>query len=294
MIDKKPFGKTGHNSTRIIFGAAALSILTQNESDKALEILLKYGINHIDTASGYGESELRIGPWMKNHRDKFFLATKLFRRGYDGAKEQIKSCLERLQVSTIDLLQFHNLTKRESWDKVMGPDGALKAAIEAKDAGMIRYIGVTGHGFTVAKMHQLSLEKFDFDSVLLPYNPLMMQDQKYAEDFENLLKICEERNVAVQTIKSLARRPWVSKESKERAYKTWYEPFEKQSDIDRAIDWVLLNRQVFLNTSSDVKLLPKILDAASRFKKGSQGLDIEEEIERSGMEPIFKGRDLIL
>ncbi len=291
MIDKKSFGKTGHNSTRIIFGAAALSILTQNESDKALEILLKYGINHIDTASGYGESELRIGPWMKNHRDKFFLATKLFRRGYDGAKEQIKSCLERLQVSTIDLLQFHNLTKRDSWDKVMGPDGALKAAVEAKDAGMIRNIGVTGHGFTVAKMHQLSLEKFDFDSVLLPYNPIMMQHQKYAEDFENLVKICKERNVAVQTIKSLARRPWVGKE---RVYKTWYEPFDKQSDIDRAVHWVLNLQDVFLNTSSDVKLLPKILDAASRFKISAQSLEIEKEIDRSGMEPIFKGRDLIL
>jgi aryl-alcohol dehydrogenase-like predicted oxidoreductase len=291
MINKKPFGRTGHDSTRIIFGAAALSTVTQEEADQTLEILLKYGINHIDTASGYGESELRIGPWMKNHRNKFFLATKLFRRGYNGAKDQIKSCLERLQVSTIDLLQFHNLTKKESWDKVMGPDGALKAAIEAKDAGMIRNIGVTGHGFTVAEMHKLSLEKFNFAAVLLPYNPMMMQNQKYAEDFENLVKFCKERNVAVQTIKSLARRPWGDKE---KSYKTWYEPFKKQSDIDRAIHWVLNREDVFLNSSSDVKLLPKILDAASRFKIGSQSLEIQEEIDRSGMEPIFKGRDLIL
>ena len=171
------------------------------------------------------------------------MATKLFRRGYHGAKDQIKSCLERLQVSTIDLIQFHNLTKRESWDKVMGQDGALKAAIEARDAGMIRYIGVTGHGFTVAEMHKLSLEKFDFDSVLLPYNPMMISNAKYAEDFENLLKLCKDRNVAVQTIKSLARRPWGHKE---KSYKTWYEPFEDQSDVDRAVHWVLNRQDVFL------------------------------------------------
>ena len=168
---------------------------------------------------------------------------------------------------------------------------ALKAAIEAKDAGMIRYIGVTGHGFTVAKMHKLSLEKFDFDSVLLPYNPMMISNPKYAEDFENLLKLCKDRNVAVQTIKSLARRPWGDKE---KSYKTWYEPFEDQSDVDRAVHWVLNRQDVFLNTSSDVRLLPKILDAAVRFKIGTHDLKTEEETDHWGMEPIFKGRDLIL
>ena len=291
MIAKQKFGNTGHLSTRIIFGAAALSNVTQAEADKTLEVLLKFGINHIDTAAGYGESELRIGPWMEKHRNKFFLATKVFRRSYQETLDQIQSSLERLRVSSIDLIQFHNLTSPNSWKKVMGPDGALKAAVEAREQGLVKNIGVTGHGYTVATMHKQSLEQFKFHSVLLPYNYMMMQNPEYASDFESLLKICKDRKVAVQTIKSLARRPWGKKE---RIRSTWYEPFEDQIDIDRAVHWVLKREGIFLNTSSDIHILPKILDAASRFEIGPLEEEMQEKATKLEMKPIFEGRSLIL
>ena len=290
MITKQKFGNTKHLSTRIIFGAAALSNVTQAEADLTLDVLLKYGINHVDTAAGYGESELRIGPWMTKHRNKFFLATKVFRRRYKETCEQIKQSLERLQVSSIDLIQLHNLTDPRSWDRVMGENGALKALIEAREQGLVKYIGVTGHGFTVADMHMRSLERFEFDSVLLAYNYIMMQNPKYAADFENLLKICNDRGIAFQTIKSLARRPWGKREKK---WNTWYEPFDDQSNIDRAVHWVLRRKGIFLNTSSDIHLLPKILDAASRFEIGPSDEEMQAKVSQFDMKPIFKGRDLL-
>lgn len=291
MIVKQLFGRTGHSSTRTIFGAAALSNVTQDEADQTLEVLLKYGINHIDTAAGYGESELRIGPWMKKHRSKFFLATKVFRRSYKDACDQINHSLKRLQVDKLDLIQIHNLIDLGSWEKVMGPDGALKAIVEAREQDLVNYVGVTGHGYTVAAMHIRSLERFEFDSVLLPYNYMMVQDPKYAADFESLLKLCKDRNVAVQTIKSLAFRPW-GKKKKNRA--TWYEPFEEQINIDSAVHWVLNKEEIFLNTSADIHLLPKILDAATRFEMGPSEEEMQSKTTQLGMKPIFDGRSLIL
>ncbi|MFX0083857.1 MAG: aldo/keto reductase [Candidatus Hodarchaeota archaeon] len=291
MITKQKFGNTGHLSTRTIFGAAALSNVTQDEADETLEVLLKYGINHIDTAAGYGESELRIGPWMEKYRNNFFLATKVFRRRYKDAIKQIEQSLERLRVSTIDLIQLHNLTDPKSWEKVMGENGALKALVEAREQGMVKYIGVTGHGYGVAEMHLRSLGRFEFDSVLLPYNYVMIQNSKYAADFENLLKLCKDRGIAVQTIKSLARRPWGDKE---RIRSTWYEPFEDQTNIDRVVHWVLNREAIFLNTSSDIHLLPKILDAANRFTIGPSEEEMQIKASQLGMAPIFDGRSLIL
>ena len=291
MIVKQLFGNTGHLSTRTIFGAAALRNVTQDEADQTLDVLLKYGINHIDTAAGYGESELRIGPWMEKHRNKFFLATKVFKRSYKDTRDQIELSLKRLQVTTIDLMQIHNLTDPRSWKKVMGPDGALKGIVEAREQDLVKYIGVTGHGYTAAAMHIRSLERFEFDSVLLPYNYMMMQDPQYSADFESLLKLCKDRNVAVQTIKSLAYRPWGNKR---RTRTTWYEPFEDQINIDRAVHWVLNREGIFLNTSADIHLLPKLLDAASRFKIGPLEEEMQSKTSQIGMKPIFDGRSLIL
>lgn len=291
MITKQKFGNTGHLSTRTIFGAAALGNVSQNDADKTLDVLLKYGINHIDTAAGYGDSELRIGPWMEKHRDNFFLATKVFRRRYKETREQIEQSLERLQVNSIDLIQLHNLTDPKSWEQVMGEDGALKALIEAREQGLVKFLGVTGHGLTVGSMHLKSLERFEFDSVLLPYNYVMMQHQNYAVDFENLLNVCKDRGIAFQTIKSLARRPWGKREKK---WNTWYEPFEDQSNIDRAVHWVLRREGIFLNTSSDIHLLPKILDAASRFEIGPSDEEMQKKATQLDMKPIFEGRNLLL
>jgi aryl-alcohol dehydrogenase-like predicted oxidoreductase len=290
MIVKQKFGNTGHLSTRVIFGAAALRDVTQAEADQTLEVLLKYGINHIDTAAGYGDSELRIGPWMEKHRNKFFLATKIFRRRYKEAIKQIEKSLDRLRVSSIDLIQLHNLTDPKSWEIVMGDNGALKALFEAREQGLVKHLGVTGHGFTVAEMHIRSLERFEFDSVLLPYNYIMMQNPKYAVDFENLLNICEERGIAFQTIKSLARRPWGNRE---RKWSTWYEPFEDQPSINRAVHWVLKKEGIFLNSSADIHLLPKILDAASSFEIKPTDEEMQEKAIQLGMKPIFDGRSLL-
>ncbi len=163
MIPKQPFGATGHDSTRIIFGAAAVFAVDQDAADRILEELLEAGINHIDVAASYGHAELRVGPWMREHRGDFFLATKTGERSYEGARDQIRASLERLQVDQIDLIQLHNLTDEEGWEQAFRDDGALRACVEAREEGLVRFIGVTGHGTRVASMHLRSLERFPFD-----------------------------------------------------------------------------------------------------------------------------------
>jgi aryl-alcohol dehydrogenase-like predicted oxidoreductase len=284
MIDKQPFGRTGHQSTRTIFGAAALGGVTQDEADRTLEVLLSYGVNHFDTAASYGESELRMGPWMGRYRGQVFLATKTGKRTYREARDEFHRSLERLRVDKVDLLQLHNLVDPQEWETALGPGGALEAAVEARDQGLLRYIGVTGHGITIAAMHKRSLERFDFDSVLLPYSYVLMQNQQYAADFEALMAICQSRNVAVQTIKAIVRAPWGERD---HTRATWYEPLEDQPDIDRAVHWVLGRPGVFLNTVGDIHVLPKVLDAASRFEARPTDAQMREVMEAQEMAPLF-------
>ncbi len=265
MIERRVFGRSGHASTVTLFGAAALARVGQDDADRALDVLLRYGVNHIDTAEGYGDSELRIGPWMARHRKDFFLATKTRARSAAGARETIHRSLERLRVDHVDLIQLHSLGHPDDWDQAMGPGGALEAAVEARQQGLTRFIGVTGHGWIIPAMHRRSLERFDFDSVLLPYNVFFAANDRYRESFEQVLAICREKNVAVQIIKSIARGPWATTD---RTHATWYQPLEAQADIDRAVHWIMgLLPDVFLNTAGDLGLLPKFLDAASRFEK---------------------------
>jgi aryl-alcohol dehydrogenase-like predicted oxidoreductase len=284
MIDKQPFGRTGHVSSRTLFGAAALGRVTQDEADRTLELILSHGVNHIDTAASYGDSELRIGPWMAQYRKEFFLATKTGERTYAKARDQIHSSLERLRVDKVDLLQLHNLVDPQEWEIAMGPGGALEAAIEAREQGLVRFIGVTGHGITIAQMHKRSLERFDFDSVLLPYSYILMQNPAYAADFEALMALCQTRNVAVQTIKSIVRAPWGERE---HTRATWYEPLEDQADIDTAVHWVLGLPGVFLNTTGDIHVLPKVLEAASRFEARPSDEQMEEVMAEREMAPLF-------
>ncbi|OIO96029.1 MAG: aldo/keto reductase [Anaerolineae bacterium CG2_30_64_16] len=284
MIPKSPFGRTGHTSPRTIFGAAALWSVTQAEADRVLDTLLAYGVNHIDTAASYGDSELHVGPWMDRHRNDFFLATKTLERTYQKAREEIHRSLERLRTDHVDLLQLHFLVDPEEWQVAMGPGGALQAALEARDQGLTRFIGVTGHEVAVAARHIQSLERFDFDSVLLPYNYPLMQNPHYVADFEALLAVCRERNVAVQTIKGLARGPW-GDQPKTRT--TWYQPLEDQADIDRAVGFVLGRPGIFLNTAGDIDLLPKILDAASRFAAAPGDGEMAAMMAKQGMTPLF-------
>jgi len=264
MIERRPFGSTGHLSSVTLFGAAALARASQADADRALEVLLRHGVNHIDTAARYGDSELRIGPWMARHRKDFFLATKTGSRTAKEGREDIHRSLERLRVDHVDLIQLHSLGHPDDWDQAMGEDGVLEAAIEARRQGLTRFIGVTGHGWTIAAMHRRSLARFDFDSVLLPYNFFMAENERYRRSFEEVQAICRERNVAVQIIKSIARGPWATSD---RTHTTWYQPLEDQADIDRAVHWVLGIPGVFLNTVGDLTLLPKVLDAASRFER---------------------------
>jgi len=290
MIPKQPFGATGHDSSRIIFGAAALFAMDQDAADGILEELLDAGINHIDVAASYGHAELRVGPWMGRHRREFFLATKTGERSYAGARDQVRASLERLQVDQLDLIQLHNLTDDEGWDQAFGDDGALRACVEARDEGLVRFIGVTGHGTRVADMHLRSLERFPFDSVLLPYNFSMMEQPAYAESFEKLLQVCAERRVAVQTIKALARRRWEKEEKPSTT--TWYHAFEDPDDIERAIHWALARPGIFVNTASDPRLLRQSLAAAKRFSAQPDRDEMTSAWARLEVQPLFvSGQD---
>jgi aryl-alcohol dehydrogenase-like predicted oxidoreductase len=284
MIAKQLFGRTGHESTRAVFGGASLSKVTQDEADQTLEVLLRYGINHLDVAAGYGDAELRIAPWLRKYPGRFFLATKTGKRTYDDAKREIHASLERMGVERIDLIQLHSLADPIEWDNALSPGGALEACIEAREEGLVRFIGVTGHGSQIAGTHLRSLERFDFDSVLLPYSYIMMQDPHYAAAFERVSAVCNERNVAVLTIKSIARRPWWGRE---HTRSTWYEPFEEQGDIDPAVHWVLARPGIFLATVGDIRLLPKVLDAASRCTSAPAEETMREQMARLEMLPLF-------
>jgi len=284
MIATLAFGRTGHESTRTIFGAAALARVTQDEADRTLDLLERHGVNHIDVAASYGDAELRLAPWLTTHRDRIFLATKTGERTYDAATRQIHLSLQRMGVEWIDLIQLHSLADPIEWDIALSPRGALEACVEAREQGLVRYIGVTGHGTQIAATHLRSLERFDFDSVLLPYSYVMMQDPHYAAMFERVVAACAQRNVAVQTIKSIARRPWWGRE---RTHATWYQPLEDQRDIDLAVHWVLSRPGIFLNTVGDVALLPKVLDAAGRFTSAPGAAAMREAAARLEMLPLF-------
>lgn len=283
MIPKLSFGRTGHLSTRTLFGAFAVGFIPQVEADRVLDLLLSYGINHIDTAHSYGDAELRLGPWMKDHRQDFFLATKTEQRTYRGAWDELRQSLERMQTDHIDLWQMHLLVDPDEWDVAMGPGGALEAFVEAREQGLVGYLGVTGHGVTVAQMHLRSLARFDFDSVLLPYNYSMMQNSQYAADFAALTAVCAERHVAIQTIKSLARGSWGAKP---QTRNTWYEPFEKEAEIETAVHWVLNRPDIFLNTAGDPDLLPLVLAAASRFTPANQAV-LDTKMAQLQAAPLF-------
>jgi aryl-alcohol dehydrogenase-like predicted oxidoreductase len=285
VIPRVAFGRTGHQSSRLLFGAAALARADERQAARALELLLEHGVNHIDTAAAYGDSELRVGAWMPRHRADFFLATKTGERGYAGARDEIRRSLERLHTDHVDLLQLHNLVDAEGWERAFGEDGAVRAAVEARDEGLVRFLGVTGHGTRVAAMHLRSLERFAFDSVLLPLNPLQMRDAEQAADFARLLARCRERGVAVQTIKSVARRRWPEGASPTRT--TWYEPLEAQQDVDRAVHWVLAHPDVFVNTASDLVLLERMLASAHRFAGAPPDAEIDAAARRLDMAPLF-------
>ncbi len=279
-----PFGRTGHESSRIIFGAYALSKATQAEADQVLELLLQYGVNHIDVAPMYGNAEKCVGGWMENHRGDFFLATKTRKRTRQEAWEQLQRSLDVLHTNTIDLWQLHGLTNPGGWERVMAPGGALEAMLEAREKGLVRFLGVTGHGRLTPAMHLQSLERFGFDAVMLPYTFCQMQDQKYAAPFENLEKFCKRRNVALQTIQSIARRPWGKRP---RTYNTYfYEPLTDQDAIEKAVHWAMGLEHSFVITAGDVQFIRSMLEAGSRYSGPPSDADMQAMEERFEMQPV--------
>jgi aryl-alcohol dehydrogenase-like predicted oxidoreductase len=284
MIPKAPFGSTGHDSSRVLFGAAALGSVSQDVADRALDVLLEHGVNHIDVAASYGDAELRVAPWLRRHPGTFFLATKTGERTYQGARDEIRRSLDRLGVDRVDSIQLHNLVDVIEWDTALSDGGALQAAVEARDEGLVRFIGVTGHGLSVPAVHRRSLERFPFDSVLAPYNWVQMQDERYAETFEELAAVCAERGVALQTIKSLARRRW---DGRPQTGSTWYESLREPEDVDLAVHWVLGRPDAFLCTTGDVELLPRLLDAAARYERRPDDEHMAALAERAAAEPLF-------
>jgi aryl-alcohol dehydrogenase-like predicted oxidoreductase len=284
MIPKLLFGRTGHLSTRTLFGAAAFMEVSQNEADATMDMVLEKGLNHVDTAWSYGLSQQLLGDWIRRHGRSFFLATKTEERTRQGAYDELRRSLELLHVDQVDMIQLHALHQEQEWQTTFGPAGALEGLIQAREEGLARFIGVTGHGVQAPEFHLRSLEQFDFDAVLLPYSYVMMQNQRYAENFGKLAALCKQRNTALQTIKGITRAPWKDLQQ-DRA--TWYQPLENQPDIDLAVHWVLGNEQVFLNTVGDIHILPRVLDAAGRFESRPSDQQMQELVERLKMQPLF-------
>ena len=284
-IERIPFGTTGHQSSRAIFGAAALGAMKQDRADRTLELIQQWGLNHIDVAASYGDAELRLAPWLKHYRDSVFLASKTGHRTYEAAKKQIHASLERMQVDQIDLIQMHNLTQADQWEIAMGSGGAMEALLEAKEQGLVRFLGVTGHGTYAPAMHLQSLEAYPFDSILVPYNYAMMQQPQYADDFNALYNMCQNRGVAMQTIKSIAARRWQDDDEEKRF--SWYRPITDADAMKRAIDFVLSRENLFVNTSSDATLLERSLDAIAQPTAEVDLALLAEDAQRFGVEALF-------
>ena len=284
MIPTLPFGRTGHISTRVLFGAAALGRVTQAEADKTVEIIMEYGVNHIDTAASYGDAELRLGPSIAKYRNRFFLATKTGDRTYQAAKDSIQRSLERLRTDHLDLIQLHGVIEDSEWETATGPGGALEAAIDARRQGIVRFIGITSHSLHAPIIHQKSLAQFDFDSVLLPWNYQLSQNPEYVANFQIVVKTARAKNTAVQIIKTAQRRHWGESE---HWAATWYEPYGDQKSIDTAIHWALSNPGVFINSVGDIHVLPMVLDAASRYEKAPSDKQMQELMHTQDTEPLW-------
>jgi predicted aldo/keto reductase-like oxidoreductase len=278
-------------STRVLFGAAALGAMSQEDSDRVLATAVDYGINHLDTAASYGDAELRLAPLLSTRRDDFFLATKTGERRGEAARAELELSLERMGVSSVDLIQLHNLVEPDEWEVAHGPGGALEALVKAREEGLVRFIGVTGHGTRIPGMHLRSLERFDYDTVLFPYNYVLLENPAYRADAEALLELCASRDVAVQTIKSVARRRWADPSE---PHQSWYEPLTEPDAVDHAVRWVLSRPQLFLNSSSNTSIFDILLAAASGASSHPAPTDqeMEADVAAQGIKTLFDPDEL--
>jgi aryl-alcohol dehydrogenase-like predicted oxidoreductase len=289
MLPFAQFGQTGHRSSRVIFGAAALGGMSEARAIKTLDLVASYGVNHIDTAAMYGAAEDRLKPWLVDHRSEVFLATKTHERIGSVARAELERSLERMGVDQIDLIQLHNLVEPDEWQTAFNKGGAVAALNQARAEGLVRFIGVTGHGLRIPSMHLRSLTEFDFDAVLFPYNHSLLSIPQYLEDVAALREVCHRRNIATQTIKAVARRRW---DDGTEGHRSWYEPLTDTEAIQRAVRYVLSQPDLFLNTTSDATLLPIILDAAQDDLTRPLDEEMNRDIAEFGVTPLFDGAAL--
>lgn len=289
MLPFAEFGRTGHHSSRVIFGAAALGGMSESRAIKTLDLVASHGVNHIDTAAMYGSSEDHLKPWLADHRSEVFLATKTQERIGSVARAELERSLERMGVDHIDLIQMHNLVEPDQWETAFNKGGAVEALNQARAEGLVSFIGVTGHGLRIPSMHLRSLAEFDFDAVLFPFNHSLLSIDQFQEDVTALREVCRSRKIATQTIKSVARRRW---DDGSQGHRSWYEPLTDTAAIQRAVRYVLSQPDLFLNTTSDATLLPLIIEAA----QGNLTRPLDEEMNRDiaefGVKPLFDGREL--
>ena len=283
-METRRFGRTGHMSKVAILGGFFVSAASQAETDAAMEQVIAAGINHIDIAPSYGHAEERLGPWMARERERFFLGCKTMERSEAGAAAELRASLERLQVEHFDLYQFHAVGTIEELDEITSPGGALGAVLAARDEGLVRYIGITGHGVGAPQLFLEALDRFDFDSVLFPINFIQYADPGYRVKADELLRVCRARDVGTMIIKAVTRGPWGEQP---KTHNTWYQPFTEMEDIQKGVNFVLSQDVTGLCTAGDLQLLPPILKACENYTP----LSLEEQealIATAGAyEPLF-------
>ena len=278
------FGRTGHMSTIAIFGAAAFWEISQANADKVMEQVIEAGINHIDIAPSYGQAEERVGPWMAHERERFFLGCKTMERTKHGAWDELQRSLDRLQTETFDLYQCHAVTTMDELDAITMKGGALEAFLEARDRGLIKFIGITGHGVDAPKIYLEALQRFDFDSVLFPLNFVQMGIPEFRKNAEELIAACKAKDVGMMVIKTITKGPWGNKA---KSATTWYEPFDQMNEIQRAVNFALSYDVTGLCTAGDTRILPLVLNACKNFGKLDK-FELEETIETGKQyEPLF-------
>ncbi len=285
-MEQRDFGRTRHVSTVAIFGAAALWEVTQEEADAAMDLVVAAGVNHVDVAPQYGLAEERLGSWMarEGRRDRFFLGCKTMERTKAGAGAELRRSLVALRTDRVDLYQLHAVNSLEELDEVTGEAGALDAMLEARDRGLTRFIGITGHGVQAPAVFLQAIERFDFDSVLFPLNFVQMANPDYRRDAEELIRVCRERDVGTMVIKSITRGPWGDQPE---THTTWYRPFTEPADIQRAIDFVLSHDVTGICTAGDTRLLLLVLEACERFAPMEAHAREALIAEASEHEPLF-------
>lgn len=283
-METRRFGRTGHMSTVAIFGAAAFSEVSQEEADRIMESIIEAGINHIDAAPSYGHAELRIGPWMPRERGRFFLGCKTMERSKEGAWNELQGSLKRLQTETFDLYQCHAITTMKELDAVTMKGGALEAFVQARREGLTKYIGITGHGANAPQIYLEALRRFDFDSVLFPLNFVQMANPEYRNYAEELIAACKSKDVGTMVIKSITKAPWGERK---HTATTWYEPFDQENEIQRAVNFVLSYDVTGICTAGDTRVLPLVIQACENFSRLSS--DEMDEMIKSGThyEPLF-------